>query len=152
MDCPKLLVRVEVDGRPVDAILQFKEQYDRSRNLGLVVRGPKMTAPGMATYKPMKFTKIETSKLISFGPSFIIYLLITISASNDTPLDQLKKDIVRLSSVGEIIVHVHQQERGMRQAPNSYKATEHEHQNDFKVDEKALKGQAKSHETRYCTL
>jgi hypothetical protein len=63
MDCPRILFNVAVDGQIVNSVVWFQTDYTLHRNLEFMVRGPETRATSRTTFKPMRFSKIETSEL-----------------------------------------------------------------------------------------
>ncbi|PMD38442.1 hypothetical protein L207DRAFT_568089 [Hyaloscypha variabilis F] len=124
MGCPRLLTKVAVDGQIVYSVGWFQTDYSLHRNLELIVQGPETRTASRTTFKPMRFSKIETTL--------------------DEVLEyQVQKDIARLSNVGEIAITVHRQELGV---PVD---TQSKHRGSgmvaSKVHEKVLKGEARTH-------
>jgi hypothetical protein len=93
----------------------------------------------------MRLIKIHTSELMLLANLFSPRST-NISSPREYPVAQVKKDIARLSSVGEIVITIHQQEHGV-QIQRTYNDKQPGIESASKVPEKVLKGDAKSQGT-----
>ena len=75
MDCPRVQFGVKVGGKFVFALVCHQHDYHQNRCLEFVVLGPESSIATQAIFRPMRFTKIITSKLISLSsPSSLCIL------------------------------------------------------------------------------
>lgn len=76
----------------------------------------------------------------------IEYCIDIITATDDTPGDQILKEKARISRAGEITINFYRQERGTQLAgARNFSPIWTEPEDISKVHEKTLKGEAKSH-------
>lgn len=96
-------------------------------------------------FRPIRSIKIHTSELMLLANLFSPRST-NISSPRECPVAQVKKDIARLSSVGEIVITIHQQEHGA-QIQCTYNDKQPGIESASKVPVKISKGDAKSHGT-----
>jgi hypothetical protein len=112
MECLRLLFKMGVDGQNVYSMIWKQNDHYPTHGFEFVARGPEVQTTSGTTLRPMRFIKIHTSELILLA-NLVSPRSTNISSLRYCPVAQVEKDIARLSSAGEIVITIHQQEHGV---------------------------------------
>ncbi|KAL3425107.1 hypothetical protein PVAG01_04388 [Phlyctema vagabunda] len=121
MDCPGLAIFLEVDHRHIDGRWIMKNGANSVEMKGLTTG-----ARGTEVFQPIKFTKIK------------------LATGKDMDSSQIKKDSELMSKVGTIVIEIFRAEVDASKAPRTGNGKLGIDASG-EVDEKSLKGDAKSH-------
>ncbi|KAF7863812.1 hypothetical protein EAF04_006777 [Stromatinia cepivora] len=131
MNAPNLQIDVSVDGNPSESILFRPDQIGQPQ----VIEGPatfhpsSQNGPGRWTLRKFRFSKLDIS-------------------NEESRLSSLNKDKAEAEKIGTIEVRIW---RASAETPAAPHVTQQKTSSNNKFHEKALKGQAKSHNVSYST-